>query len=265
MAIVQTANVQLHSRIQTLDAAPDVLAFQRVLSVKADDDQQVFANSDVWPAQRVDHGFVDAENLTKMLAHQPFDRLPFIFLSDQEKALLVAEGFHAEGLDFHILEQRNPLDWMESNSWTADNVVRVSTDQSQVFDRHGSPLPQAVFMDYIESGITESSHDLEAVAVHLLNRADVRVLHRDAVFMERTATSVEEALCPRGDHEGEAETCGRSMSVQFVWQPSATDYKKLWGDPGDDTHWFYRASQLPRDLMEMDILGLRQFQINQNA
>jgi hypothetical protein len=258
--VTHAAAVQLNSRIQTIEAAPGVFAFRRELSIAAGEGQQAFANSDVWPAHRVDHGFVDADNLELLLSHRPFQKRPLAVISEEEKAALVREGYY--GVDFvHAASGRVALEWLAKGDVPLC-VVRIDDEQCQVYDLADQPLAQAVSMDYIESRISERSHDLARVAAHLLGRNDVRVCHKDHEWMTETATSVEEAIVPI---EVDDREFWGSQSVQFVWTPSEEDYRKVWFAEPDRPGWSFRASELPRRLMALDLLGLDQFKVNAAA
>lgn len=256
-AVTHAAAVQLNSRIQTLEAAPGVFAFRRELSIAAGEGKQAFANSNVWPAHLVDHGFVDADNLELLLSHHPFQKRPLAVISEEEKAALVQEGYY--GVDFvHAAGERVALDWLAKGDALLC-VVRIDAEQCQVYDLADQPLAQAVSMDYIESRISEKSHDLAQMAAHLLARNDVRVCHKDHEWMTETATSVEEAIAPI---EVDDREFWGNQSVQFVWTPSEEDYRKVWFAKPEQPEWSFRASELPRRLMDLDLLGLDQFKVN---
>lgn len=260
--VIHIACVQLNSRIQTLEVTPGVVAFRRVMSIGAGEGHEAFVQSDVWPAHKMDHGFVDAENLQKLLSHQSFQKLPWVVISEKEKAALAQDGYY--GVDFlSEADDRVALEWL-SGGMPAVCVVRIDSEQSQVFDSENQPLAQAVSMDYIESRISDKSHDLARVAAHLLARNDVQVCHKDHEWMTETATSVEEAIFTIDPHVHDREYWGR-QTVQFVWAPSEEDYRKVWFAEPEQPGWSFRASELPRRLMSLDLLGLDQFKVTDAA
>lgn len=257
---IHMACVQLNSRIQTLEVIPGVVAFRRVMSISAREGNEAFVQSDVWPAHQMDHGFVDSENLQKLLSHQSFQKLPLVVISEKEKTALAQDGYY--GVDFvSEADSRVALEWLSSGG-SAVCVVRIDSEQSQVFDSENQPLAQAVSMDYIESRISDKSHDLARLATHLLARNDVRVCHKDPEWMTETATSVEEAIAPI---EADDRAYWGNRSVQFVWTPSEEDYRKVWFAEPEQPDWSFRASELPRRLMSLDLLGLDQFKVTDPA
>lgn len=257
--VTHAANVQLNSRIQTLEAAAGVFAFRRVLSIESEQGQRAFANSDAWPVHQVAHGFVDAENLERLLSHLPFQKLPLAVISEDEKAALAQEGYC--GVEFvNEAADRVALEWF-SRGMAPALVVRIDSEQYQVYDLADQPLAQAIPMDYIDSFISEKSHDLAQVAAHLLARDDVRVFHKDHEWMDKTATSVEDAIFTIEPGAHGEEYWGK-QSVQFVWTPSEEDYRKVWFAEPEQPGWSFRASELPRRLMGLDLLGLDQFKVN---
>jgi hypothetical protein len=150
--------------------------------------------------------------------------------------------------------------FQEDDSLTVDNMITVDMSSHMLFDRHGEVLPAAVFFDYTSSGIDESSHDLLALAEHLLQRPDIRVYsghrHRGEMEGRNIATSAKDAIFDIPHYNVQE---GRTQSVQFAWIPFHDDYKRVWALCKGK----YPSTQIRERFRELDIVGMRQFDLSQ--
>jgi hypothetical protein len=257
--------VTLGSRLEVAQVDENLYVFERTTALDAKGKK--LAKSHGLSVSGPQRGFVDEENMNKLVKNQAFKTLNLsIWTPEQfEKARL--EGFSeaAErgfGLNGSLLAKLS-----ERDDLTADNVVHEKWDSHMVFDRHGNVLPVAVHFDYIESGIDESHFDLEALADALLQLPDVRVLPRDGGRPVKTkdgyardtstAKSPKEAIFPIPGYNASE---GRTRSIQFVWLPSQEDYAKVW-------EWAQKHDkQFPSTCMRagfwaLDIHGLSRFRL----
>ncbi len=249
--------VQLSCQVQTIHIEDGLFAFRREFRVDVDNGVGPFHRSDVWPEHKTDFGFVDAENLEKLRQHVPFQTLDLTVVSGERLVKAQHEGFH-EAFPQPIDPRFDPVAWLESHDWTPANVVRVDWAGSGLFDRHGAPLPQLVILDWIESRITEGSHDLPAMVDHLFQRPDIRVLHKDAEFIERFAQTPSEAFFSLPVYDDEVRQPGSTQSVQFVWVPPVNEYRQAWAW-GDSGYPGAAYTNLPAAFMALDLGGLSAF------
>lgn len=138
-----------------------------------------------------------------------------------------------------------------------DELVELDHSSHTIRDRHGNTLPVGIMFDYINSHIDESNYDLPKLFEHLSAREDVLVMVGDGDIRSKPqdwekAKNFKQALFKIPYYNAEP---GRTRSIQFIWQPSAEDYRKVLDKDNGMRHW---------KIIESDVLGIRQFQIPEN-
>ena len=220
------------------------------------------------PPSSEDQGLVDDEGLEALHRLGPGQtpaRLPLSFMTVEDQEALRSKGYMG------VLEKQEkektchgtPLDkvydlFVNHPELSAKDLVRIDHGTHAVFTRQGRRLPQQVRFDYIASSLSESTHDLEALAAHLLTRPDVRVIDPNNYASRKDwgdPPSARAAVMTIPHYNSEE---GRRHSVEFVWVPEDADYAR-WVDTLEQQ----KVSSLDRFrvFFELDILGLDQFRV----
>lgn len=241
--------LRLTCHIQTLQVEPGLFAFHRSFSMRGEQGLGIFAHSEVWPANKEHHGFVDQSNLDLLLRHEPFETLDLAVLSCEE-----IERARFEYLDTFLDAPqltRQPLPWLCANPWTPENVVKV--EEWHLYDRHGSPLPSLMVFDHIESRIDDTTHHLPTLYSLLRDHPDFQILHKDVQHCEKMARTYEEALHTIVEDD---PSLPPRHTLQFVWNPSAEDYRRVWQHASGKRNLPAYYPFLFEAFMELDVAGL---------
>jgi hypothetical protein len=116
-------------------------------------------------------------------------------------------------------------------------LVRFDNDAHMVFDSTGEPLPVAIHFDYINS-IENESYNLELVSSILSSRKDILILKDIHDIPYYNACN------------------GCTKTINFLWQPSVEDYRKMWNKCllyGSK----YPSCEMHQAVFDEDLLGLR--------
>jgi len=243
-------SIVLKSRIETAEIEPNLFAFERTLSMEGKQDGLLSAHT--WPVKVERCGFVDEENLQKLLNNQSFERRKLSVWTDDEIERARCEGFHKVFTEEQI--RRSPLAFLKAHpDLTIDNVVFADGSCHMLFDRHGVPLPLAVDFNYIDSGIDEGHFDLEGLAAALLKLPGIQVTSTSS-FAQEPPTTAREAIYRIPSYNASED---REYSVQFVWQPTREDYLRVW-EWANKKGAFLRM-MMCRGFFALNLYGLNQF------
>jgi hypothetical protein len=209
-------------------------------------------------------GYVDNAGLEKLHHLGPGDALPTLplsFLSMEDQERLRTEGFASVFDQSYPLPGENAFDLFSSNAPAiADELVRMDGAKHRVWTRHDRLLPSLVKIDYTWSALGEKTHDLEAVASHLLTRPDIRLLHaadrsspKAWQGQGRPVTRGIEAVMTIPHYNQDED---RRKSVEFAWVPSDEDFARWQQSMMDNS-----IDSLGRihHLFEMDMFGVAAF------
>lgn len=256
-------SLTLASRLEVAQVDENLYVFERTTSLDAKGKK--LAKSHGLAVSGPQRGFVDQENMEKLVKNQAFKTLDLSIWTPEQMEKARLEGFsnaaeHGFGQGsslLGVLAERDDL--------TANNIVQAEWSSHMLFDRHGDVLPVAIHFNYIDSGIDESHFDLEGLAEALLEAPDVRVLSGDGGRLVKTNTGyARDASDPKTVREaifhipGYNTSEGRTRSVQFMWQPSREDYAKVWA-------WAkanggkYPSTVMHRGFFALDFHGLSRF------
>lgn len=207
-------------------------------------------------------GLLDQEGVDDLLAGKPITPLKLSLVSLELIERVRLNGFSKHYDDFH--EGMGKGLWeklMEDPSITTENFVIADYSTHMLSDWKGRPHPQAVIFTYIENRMSESTHDLRAVAAHLLNRKDVTVFKEMHERGNIEATSVKDALFSIPHYNAEE---GRTTSVQFIWSPGHAEYEKLMASAKKSikaSKYKISPSTLREIVLSQDLLGIDQFKL----
>lgn len=244
--------VTLACEIQTIQVSDRVLAFQQTFTAQVHGQPSRFSLNTGLPLPKTCFGFLDLGDLDKLFGHQPFDRLDWIVVSNEE---LHAYRHSHDGLGTseHDLRQRNPVEWLKRDGMTPSNVVRPYSREDLLLGLDNRPLPTPLMMGVIDCWASEDTHDMEALARLLLDHPDVRVLRQGAEHLNDLASTVEQALRPLPPEERLEE--GVTHELDFFWHPSEKDFLRLWSLAIQS---YPNSPQvgIREQLVKLDLLGL---------
>jgi len=130
-----------------------------------------------------------------------------------------------------------PFDMFLDKKITKDNFILSDWSSYMIFDLDGSPLPCAIYMDYIEAGLSNGRYDLVKAKKILEKRNDI-----DGLIL----TDVPYYNC----------SSGCSKYIRLIWQPSKKDYQKMWEKClSYKTQW--PSTTMAHAIFDLDLLGLR--------
>jgi hypothetical protein len=221
------------------------------------------------PQSVEDQGLVDDEGLKVLHRLGPGQkpaRLPLSFMTVEDQEALRSKGYmgvmekHEKEKTYHGTPLTSVYDlFVNHPGISAEDLVRVDYGNHAVFTRQGLRLPQQVRFDYITSSLSESTHDLEALAAHLLTRPDVHVIDPHNYASRKDwgdpPKSARAAVMTIPHYNSEE---GRTQSVEFVWVPEDADYAR-WVDTLEQQK--VAALDRFRVFFELDILNVDQFRV----
>lgn len=209
---------------------------------------------------------VDEENLKALVAGRDYKTVQLRLVPADILEVARTRGFSSFE---DALYQRYKGEWpgfydaLSTGTMTADDLIFVKTYDHTLYDRRGLPLPTAIHFDYTDGHITEREYDLEKLAAHLLTRNDVVLSgaryagwHSDRPEKGFKPTKAKEAILRIPSHNAQE---GRTHTLNFIWQPSVEDYRKLRaymmekrGENGEYSSLWVRPA-----VFELDLLGVR--------
>lgn len=246
------SGVTLSCETQTVQVSDRVFAFQQIFNTDVQGHPSRFALNVGLPLPSTCFGFLDSGELDKLFHHQPFDRLDWVVVSNEE---LHAYRYSHDGLGVSEkeLRQRNPVEWLKRDGMGPGNVVRPYSREDLLLGLDNRPLPTPVMLDLIDCWASEDTHDMEALAQLLLAHPDVRVLRQGAEQMDDLASTIEQAL--RTIPMNERMEGGVTHELNFFWHPSDEDFLRLWSRAIQN----YPNSPhvgIREQLIKLDVLGL---------
>lgn len=243
--------LSLSLEIQTLKVENNLFAFHRQVQLRTGGQPSLFLeHTSLLPINPHDHGFVNADNLAKLLAHQPFEKKSLVVLSPDELVAYRHSHDFTEVLPGNTeLSTRNPVSCLQQEGWGPDNVIRTPKDTGFLFDRHRRLLPTCLMLDFIETNVSDQSHDVDAVVRLLLAHPDIRVIHQSLTSLEVLATTVEEAIDKDPlDPSARPDIC-------FFWHPSDEQFHQTW-ERAQQLQSYKPIHAMGQAFMDLDFGGL---------
>lgn len=217
---------------------------------------------------------VDDENLKALVAGKRFKTVDLRLVPTDILEVARTLGFSSFEDALYRRYKAEPgvydalYDTLVAGTMTADNLVRIKTYDHTLYDRHERPLPVAIHFSYIDGNISERDYDLEKLAAHLLTRNDVALSgaryagwHSDRPEKGFKPTKAKEAILRIPSYNAQS---GRTHTLNFIWQPSVEDYRKLRaymaekrGGRSDEEGGTYSSSWVRPAIFELDLLGVR--------
>lgn len=252
-----TRQISMSSTLEFIEIDQDLHAFRQVVSSKGGkhtpDSTSKTPRSAMPSSTRT--GIVDAAGRQKLMQGQAASILKLTVLTDAQIEGLRTLGWSEMEEEIYKTLPQDPFELFRTNpDLSADNVVRLDPAGHMMFDRHDQPLPVALVFDYIRNHISESSHNLPALAAHLVKHPNIEVTkipqrHEGRV---RTTDPVE-AISEIPYYNAEN---GRTKTVEFIWMPTVEQYRMLWAECKGE----YPSAALHRNFFAMDFADIAQFQ-----
>lgn len=131
-----------------------------------------------------------------------------------------------------------------ANPWQAMKegkgiLVRDGSSHHTFYNTDDEPYPVGMHFSYIDGNICNAAYDLELVMKVLKKRDDIKWLGEEEGIEE----------IPYYNREFH-----NSETINFLWQPSAEDWLKVWRAAKTDRHWHLDRYQA---VFDQDLLGLR--------
>lgn len=244
--------VTLACEIQTIQVNDRVLAFQQTFTTQVHGQPSRFALNTGLPLPKTCFGFLDIGDLDKLFGHQPFDRLDWVVVSNEE---LHAYRHSHDGLGTseHDLRQRNPVEWLKRDGMGPSNVVRLYSREDLLLGLDNQPIPTPIMMCLIDCWASDTTHDMRTLAELLLAHPEVRVLRQGTEDLNAFARTAEEALRVIPPEERMDE--GMTHELDFFWHPNEADFQRLWVGAMQN---YPNSPQvgIREQLVKLDVLGL---------
>jgi hypothetical protein len=122
--------------------------------------------------------------------------------------------------------------------WDDSNVILVRDfpDGHMMFYKDGSPVPLALYVEYIHWHVTNIQYDLSQAKEILSRRKDIHDLSLEHIPYYNKETS--------GD-----------LFLSWKWKPSKEDFAKIWNYILEQS-WGYPSTKIPCAVKELDFWGI---------
>ena len=199
-------------------------------------------------------GFIDGKGREALLNGEVPERLPLLVAPSGLLERLRTLGYHRVDEELYALREQKLWEMLQADlNLSAENLIRIDYGNHMVYDYKGNPQPAALFFNYIQSRITESTHDLKRLAAYLLERPDIEVYQDVSGSRWDVAKTVDKAIFDIPHYNAEE---GETNSILFSWSPSKEEYAQVCSQARGGGS----PSQLIEVVISQDFLKLNQFQ-----
>lgn len=259
------ANISTITRETLLDTrlvAPGIYAFKHSVKTRVVAQEGVMRGSRPAADPTVQQGFIDEDNLKKLVGGRSWSKLDGVFAVTAEgREILRRRGQVMDDKDADRKRLRDAttlpvFDAFADGRLTPADLYRADKATGEAFSvLDGKVLPKAVHFDYIEARMSNAAYDLDRAAAHLLGREDIWMFPakntwwREPVFSRRAAPGDDVVL----DVDGINSEPGRDKYLRFTWAPSQEAYEII---AGAERQNGMRANRF-KTIFDRDLLGLR--------